>query len=230
MSKSFEPSQASRTAAPTRRRFGALACAGVGAALLGGCQGGSPWHSTDVTGVSLPLAFNLTRAPDGKQVTAADYRGKIVMLYFGYTYCPDICPTTLANVADILKRIGPEAKDVRFLFVTVDPNRDTLPVLADYVKNFAPQIIGLRGAPDELAALARRYRVAYSVTPQTKDQPYAVTHSSIIYVFDGTGAARLLVSSLATPNPDLAGTAADLKRLVEDSKPPGLFARILRDV
>ena len=114
------------------------------------------------------------------------------------------------------------------LFVTVDPNRDTAPVLATYVKNFAPEIDGLRGTPDQLAALARRYRIVYSVTPETKDHPYEVTHSSAIYVFDATGAARLLVPSLASTTPDIAGTAADLQRLVEATHPPGLLTRLLR--
>ncbi len=158
----------------------------------------------------------MTRASDGKPVTETDYRGQVVMLYFGYTFCPDVCPTTLSNVSRILDRLGSRAPQVRVLFVTVDPNRDTLPVLAAYVKNFAPQIEGLRGAPDQLAALARRYRVVYSVTPETKGQPYEVTHSSAIYVFDKSGAARLLVSPLTISNVDIAGVTADLKRLIEE--------------
>jgi protein SCO1/2 len=212
----------------TQRRAAWLVCAAFGLALLGGCSGGDKWNSTNISGVAPPLAFTMTRASDGKQVTAADYRGQIVMLYFGYTFCPDICPTTLSNVAIVLKRLGPEAQHVRMLFVTVDPDRDTAPVLADYVKNFAPQIEGLRGTPDQLAALARRYRVVYSVTPKTKDQPYEVTHSSAIYVFDGSGATRLLFSYLATSAPDLAGTTADLRRLIEETNPPGLVTRLMR--
>jgi protein SCO1 len=185
------------------------------ALALTGCGGhGVKWHSTDITGSFPALKFSMTRAPDGKPVTQADYRGKVVMLYFGYTFCPDICPTTLANAASILRKLGSNAAQVRMLFVTVDPHRDTLPVLASYVKNFAPQIEGLRGSPDEIAALARRYRVAYSVTPSSKGHPYEVTHSPAIYVFDETGAVRLLVS-LRQPSPKLdAGVVADLKRLV----------------
>ena len=170
----------------------------------------------------------MTRASDGRRVTEADYRGCIVMLYFGYTFCPDVCPTTLANVADILKRLGPDAERVRLLFVTVDPDRDTLPVLADYVKNFAPEIDGLRGDSDQIASLARRYRIAYSVTPATGTHAYEVTHGSAIYVFDATGAARLLVPSLGSAAGDVAGVTADLRRLVEDANPPGLFARLMR--
>jgi len=170
----------------------------------------------------------MTRASDRKRVTAADYRGRIVMLYFGYTFCPDICPTTMQNASTILHRLGDAAKHVRFLFVTVDPGRDTLSLLKDYVGNFAPQVEGLRGTPDQIASLARRFRIAYSVTPETKDHPYVVTHSSAVYVFDGTGAARLLVSSLGTANPDIAGTATDLRRLIEETNPPGLLQRLMR--
>ena len=212
----------------TRRRVVGLVGAALGLALLCGCGKGAQWHATDVSGAFPPLAIAMQRASDGKEVTQADYRGQTVLLYFGYTFCPDICPTTLANIADILTRLGPDAQHVRVLFVTVDPNRDTPSVLAAYVRNFAPQIDGLRGTPDQLAALARRYRVYYSVTPGTKDHPYEVSHSSAIYIFDGSGAARLLVSSLGTAQPDIAGTAADLRRLVDEANPPGLLARLLR--
>lgn len=197
------------------------------ACLLAGCDDGK-FHAIDVSGSSPALAFTMTRAGDGKQVTQKDYRGQIVLLYFGYTFCPDVCPTTLTNVDDVLRRLGADAKHVRVLFVTVDPNRDTLSVLADYVKNFGSHVDGLRGTPDQLAALARRYRVVYSVEPATTTHPYEVTHSSAIYVFDGTGAARLLVPSLASTPPDIKGTTADLKRLVEEGNPPGFLTRLMR--
>jgi protein SCO1 len=186
------------------------------AGLLTGCgDSGEPWHATDMKGSMPDLAFTMTRAGDGKQVTADDFKGKVTLLYFGYTFCPDVCPTTLANVAAILRKLGPDADQVRALFVTVDPNRDTLPVLKSYVKLFAPQVVGLRGTPDQLAALARRYRVSYSVTPKSDGHPYEVTHSSAVYVFDKTGALRLLISSLSTSKPDIDGSVEDLKRLVE---------------
>lgn len=216
-------------ASPTRRRAIALIGAGLGAALIGGCQRGDDRSAIDISGNSPPLEFAMTRASDGRRVTEADYRGRVVMLYFGYTFCPDVCPTTLANVADILKRLGPDAERVRLLFVTVDPDRDTLPVLADYVKNFAPEIEGLRGDSDQLASLARRYRVVYSVTPATKTHAYEVTHGSAIYVFDATGAARLLIPSLGATSADVAGVTSDLRRLIEEgANPPGLIARLMR--
>jgi len=183
------------------------------------------WHNIDVAGDVPPLAFTMTDATTGKPVTAADFRGKLVMLYLGYTMCPDVCPLTLQNVATILKKLGPTADDVRLLFVTVDPNRDTLPVLRQYTALFAPQIVGLRGSADQLAQLARRYRLVYSVSPASKTHPYQVTHSSAIYVFDQDGRPRLLVPSLATTTPDLAGTADDLRRLLNQSR-PGWIARL----
>ncbi|MGH7033966.1 MAG: SCO family protein [Stellaceae bacterium] len=212
------------------RRVLLLGGLGLGAAalVLSGCAPAAKWHAIDVSGSSPALQFAMTRVGDGKPVTAADYRGKIVMLYLGYTNCPDVCPTTLANLGEVLERLGPDADRIRMLFVTVDPNRDTPAVLKEYVEDFAPQIDGLRGTADQLEALARRYRLVYSVEPETKDHPYEVTHSSAIYVFDGSGAARLLVASLSTTTPDIAGTAADLKRLVEAQSPPGFFARLLR--
>lgn len=168
-----------------------------------------PWHATDITGAMPRLAFHLTRATDGAPVTAADYRGRVTLLYFGYTNCPDICPTTLANLADMLDRLGSDADRVRVLFVTVDPNRDTLPILKKYTAAFAPQIDGLRGTDNALTELARRYRVIYSV----KTKPtYEVMHSSAVFFFDSEGRARLV--TLTTD--DAVGLAQDVKRLLRE--------------
>ncbi|MDQ2879558.1 MAG: SCO family protein [Pseudomonadota bacterium] len=181
---------------------------------LGGCQRPAAWHATDVSGSVPSLALSMTRASDGKPVTAADYRGKVTLLYFGYTFCPDVCPMTLTNVAHVFTALGVKADNVRLLFVTVDPNRDTPDVLKAYVAAFGPHIEGLRGTPDQLASLARRYRVAYSVDPHGAGGAYEVTHSSGIYVFDASGKARLLNSSLSTDKPDIAGTVSDLGALL----------------
>ena len=198
-------------------------------ALGAGCSEHQPWHAYDISAKSAPLAFTLTRASDGKTVTARDYRGKVVMLYFGYTFCPDACPTTLLDYTHMLRKLGADAKDIRVLFVTVDPARDTPEVLAAYVKNFAPQVEGLRGTPDQLMALARRYRAVYSVTPASPGHPYEVTHSSATYVFDKAGNARLLISPLLTSSArEMAGVTADLKRLVEAGGHSNFFTRWLR--
>lgn len=185
------------------------------ALLAGACRRDPSWHSTDVSGVYPPLELTMTRAADGSKVTAGDFHGKVVMLYFGFSHCADVCPVTLANVERVLGKLGPTAERVRVLFVTVDPDRDTPSVLAGYVRQFGPEMVGLRGDADELTALARRYRVGYSVTPKGPGQPYVVTHGSGIYVFDTSGNARLLVSSLSGARPDVDGVAADLTRLVQ---------------
>lgn len=166
------------------------------------------WHATDITGAMPPLAFSMTRANDGKPVSEADYRGKIVVLYFGYTHCPDICPTTLANLAEALARLGAKADDVHVLFVTVDPNRDTLDLMKGYVNSFAAQVDGLRGTDNQIAALARRYRVAYSVTPGAN---YEVMHSNAVFFFGRDGRAHLV----STDTKDIDALTADLKRLLD---------------
>src|SRR5262249_1700938 len=150
------------------------------------------------------LDFRMTRANDGKTVTGADYRGKVVALYFGYTNCPDVCPTTLADLTKMLERV--KSPDVRILFVSVDPERDTLAALAHYAAAFSPQMDALRGGDQTLAEMARRYRVAYSVD---KGPPYTVMHSNAVFFFDKTGRARLVT----TDTSNNAAMAEDVERL-----------------
>ena len=209
------------------RWLAVLFCVGLLAFGLSSCDKPQPWHETDISGAMPPLTFTMTRAEDGKTVTGADYRGKVTMLYFGYTFCPDVCPTTLSNIAEILSRLGPEAKDMRVLFVTVDPNRDSLAGLKDYTDAFAPQIDGLRGDAAQLSAFAKRYRISYSVTPKTADHDYEVSHGSAVYVFDRTGKIRLLVTGMSTPTPGIDDIVADLKRLLDEDSSPNLLQRLL---
>lgn len=196
------------------------------AAITPPARAAQPWHGIDVTGTVPPLAFEMTDAQTGKPATAADFRGQVTMLYLGYTFCPDVCPLTLGRVADIFGRLGKQASDVRLLFVTVDPARDTIPVLHDYAAAFGPEFVGLRGDADAVARIARRYRLAYSVDPATATTPYEVTHSSAVYVFDREGQARLLVPSLASTMPDLVGTADDLRRLLDTAPTRGWLSRL----
>ena len=184
------------------------------------------WNSTDLSGALPALQFTMTRASDGKTVTAADFKGKIVLLYFGYTFCPDVCPTTLLNLTTMLKSVGKDADAVRVLFVTVDPDRDTLSVLKEYTEAFAPQVVGLRGTPDELATLAKRYRLSYSVTPAADGHPYEVTHSSAVYVFDRAGNIKLLFSGLALAKADTEPELADLRTLIAGSGEGGWWHRL----
>ena len=128
------------------------------ALLLTGCSKPS-WHMTDISGAMPRLDFRMTA--EGKPVSGEDYRGKVVALFFGYTHCPDVCPATLANLTDMAAKLN--SPDLRILFVTVDPDRDTDTVMSDYAKAFSPQVVGLRATPNQLANLARTYRVAYDV-------------------------------------------------------------------
>jgi protein SCO1/2 len=174
------------------------------ALMLAGC-GRQPWHMTDISGGSPSLDFHLVRASDGAAVSGATYRGKVVALYFGYTRCPDVCPATLANLSDVVKRVA--SPDFRILFVTVDPSRDDPATLAAYANAFTPQMDGLRGTANQLADAARRYRVAYSVK---KGPPYEVMHSNAVFFFDRDGKARLV--TLDTAN--TAAIAQDVTRLL----------------
>ena len=173
------------------------------------CGRATQGDTTDISGVMPPLSFSMVRANDGAPVNAASYRGKIVLLYFGYTHCPDECPTTLANLSVALKHLGAAAGDVRVLFVTVDPARDTIPVLKKYVNAFAPQIDGVRGSDNAIAGLARRYRVIYSVTPAAPGRQYEVMHSDSLFMFDKSGGARLVTMSTQ----DTAALAAQIRSL-----------------
>ena len=198
------------------RRREALGLLAAALPLAAAGAADSTWHDVDVTGTSPSLEFALQATPDGKRVTQADYRDIVTMLYFGYTFCPDVCPLTMQNVASALAKTGDAAKQTRFLFVTVDPKRDTIPVLRTYVNLFGPGFVGLRGNADQLERLAKRFRIAYSVTPSGDSTKYEVTHSSAIYVFDRQCNARLLVPSMASQTPDIDGLAADLVRLVNE--------------
>ncbi|HKQ46005.1 MAG TPA: SCO family protein [Rhizomicrobium sp.] len=169
---------------------------------LSGCSKPS-WHMTDISGAMPKLEFRMTSG--GKPVTAEAFRGKVVALFFGYSHCPDVCPATLANLTDMLAKVN--SPDVAILFVTVDPERDSDHVMADYARAFSPQVVGLRSTANQLAALARTYRVAYDVK---KGPPYEVTHSNAVFFFDRKGRARLVTTDTSNAN----AMAEDVKRLL----------------
>jgi protein SCO1 len=186
-----------------------LVAAPLIAAVLNGCSEQQPYRLQSIRGLMPRLEFQLTD-DTGRDVTAVSYRGDVVLLYFGYTHCPDVCPTTLATLAQALARLGRDASRVRVLFVTVDPQRDTAPLLKRYMGYFGPQFIGARGDDAALNALARRYRVAYHLDPPDSNGNYAVEHSSVVLVFDQRGRARLLARD--SDPPELI--AQDLQRLL----------------
>jgi protein SCO1/2 len=180
---------------------------------LAGCAGSDPHYTLkSIKGLVAPLEFQMTDQ-NGQPVTATDYRHDLVLLYFGYTECPDQCPTTLATLANALHALGPQASRVKVLFVTVDPSRDTAGVLKRYVNNFGPQFVGLRPNEDELIAVSKRYRVAYHYEKPDKYGNYEVDHSSAVFIFDGAGRARLLALTDNTSQQ----VASDLHRLLTSS-------------
>jgi len=180
---------------------------------LAGCQHDEklPFRLTDVSGHMPDLDFKLTD-DHGKPVSGADYRGKVVVLYFGYTHCPDVCPLTLAQLHVVMQRLGPLADQARILFVSVDPTRDTPAVMHAYVNAFDPRAIGLTGDARDIEALSKRYRSAYTREPDGKDGTYEVSHSSAIYVFDNRGGARVL----ATPADSQDDLVHDLHLLLDN--------------
>lgn len=185
--------------------------------LLAGCQHDVPLplRLTNISGHMPDLDFKLTDDL-GKPVTGADYRGKVVLLYFGYTHCPDVCPLTLAQLHVVMQRLGPLADGVRMLFVSVDPARDTPAVLHAYVNAFDSHAVGLTGEPRAIEALSKRYRSAFSREPGSADGNYEVSHSSAIYVFDRDGQARLL----ATPAASRDDLVHDLHLLLSSGATP----------
>ncbi len=175
---------------------------------LAACHHDLSPQDVSVRGLVPPLAFTMNDVETGKQVTESDFRGSVVLLYFGYTNCPDVCPTTLYNMQRIQKAMGSSADKVKILFVTVDPDRDTPPVLSQYAALFGNNVTGLRGTPDQLYSLALRYRVVFSVV---KQPVYTVTHSAAVYVFNGKGAPEFIIAGLDTVKPDIGGIARDLR-------------------
>lgn len=139
----------------------------------------------------------------GKQVSDAAYRGKVMVVFFGFTNCPDICPTGLARMAEVMDALGPRAADVQPLFVTVDPGRDTPAVMKSYVEHFSDRIIGLTGTSEQVAAIAKAYRVYFKLHGDPATNPnYVVDHSGFVYVMDRSG------RFVGTFNPDSSVDAA----------------------
>jgi protein SCO1/2 len=171
------------------------AFAGVVAALvLAACGSGAPtFQASDVTGTAYGRDFALT-GHDGRPRTLADFRGKVVVLFFGYMHCPDVCPTTLATLAEAMRRLGDDAARVQVLFVTVDPERDTPDLLARYVPAFHPTFLGLSGDADATARVAKDFRVFYEKRAGSAPQTYTVDHSAGTYIYDPQGRLRVYVS------------------------------------
>lgn len=177
--------------------------------MLSGCAEPVNFVSTDISNVSWGKDFNLTDH-HGQPRRLSDFKGKAVVLFFGYTQCPDVCPTTLAAMRDTLSLLGEDASRVQVLFATLDPARDTAAVLAQYVPMFHPSFIGLRGDEPSIAALAKDFKVFYAVQAGATPSSYTIDHSTGSYAFDPQGRLRLLLRHGELP----ANIATDLKSLL----------------
>lgn len=174
----------------SRRRWLAGSAAGALALLLGACSKPHTFNGVDITGVPYARGFALTDF-DGKTVTLKDFAGKVVVLYFGYTQCPDVCPAALQTMADTMNLLGDKARDVQFIFITVDPERDTPAILKAYVTHFNPSFIALTGTPAQIEATAKDFKVYYKKVPGKTPGSYTMDHTAGFYVFDPKGRIRL---------------------------------------
>lgn len=178
------------------RRFLILAAAAIalaGCDKLGiGVPGASApaFKAIDITGADYAKELSLTDA-NGKPRTLAEFKGKVVVVFFGFTQCPDVCPSTMAELAAVKRELGVDGARVQGIFVTVDPERDTAALLKDYVANFDSSFVALRGTPDETKAAAKQFKIFYAKVPGKTDSSYTMDHTAGSYIFDAKGRVRL---------------------------------------
>lgn len=169
----------------------------------------SPFHAIDITGADWGHDFRLSDHL-GRQRSLADFKGQVVLIFFGYTHCPDMCPTTLAQMAQLRARLGQDASRVQGLFVTVDPKRDTPAVLAQYVPAFDASFLGLYADEKTTAEVARDFKIYFSPQKPDPQGHYTVDHSGGVFVFDAQGRLRLMLR----PGSTVDEMAADVRRLL----------------
>jgi len=178
--------------------------------LLQSCNKPLDWHATDVSGMMPDLEFALT-GPDGTVVEAGSLLGKPVLVFFGFTNCPDICPTTLTQLSVVMKKLGPRADDIQIVLVSVDPGRDTPQVMKSYTASFGPWLLGLTGSEEALERLRKAYGVYAAMESSGEKGSYNVMHSAAVFAFDAKGRARLLISDVN----DSDAVVSDLKQLID---------------
>lgn len=201
---------------PRRQALGWLA-AGT-ALLLTGCERGSTpasgsasaFRGIDITGASYARGFSLTDF-NGQRRSLTDFRGRLVMLYFGFVQCPDVCPTALTRAAAVMEQLGPQAADLQLIFVTVDPERDTPELLRDYMGSFHPSFLALTGSADEIRRTADEFRVYYKKVPTGSS--YTMDHTALSYLFDRQGRIRVALRHEQTAD----DYTADVRALLAES-------------
>ncbi|MBI5720065.1 MAG: SCO family protein [Burkholderiales bacterium] len=172
---------------------------------------GAAFKSIDITGADYAQALELPD-PDGKRRTLAEFKGRVVVLFFGFTQCPDVCPTTMAELATVKQQLGADGARVVPVFVTVDPERDTPAVLKAYVGNFGADFVALRGTPDETKAVAKAFKVFYAKVPGKTESSYTIDHTARSYVYDTRGRLRLATRHGMGAD----ALASDLKQLLAE--------------
>jgi protein SCO1/2 len=194
-----------------RRSFFRIAAAALTAFALAACDPAAPkFNSIDITGADYARGFELTDQ-DGKKRTLADFKGKVVAVFFGFTQCPDVCPTAMQEMAQIKQSLGDKARDLQVIFITVDPERDTQDVLKAYLGNFDKQALGLRGSLDDTAKTAKDFKVFYAKVEGKTPGSYTMDHTAGFYVFDKQGSVRLFARHGSDPKLLTADLTALLK-------------------
>lgn len=183
----------------------------AGCGRVGGGASAAPFKSIDITGADYAQVLELSDA-DGKRRTLAEFKGKVVVLFFGFTQCPDVCPTTMAELATVKRQLGAEGAKVVPIFLTVDPERDTPAVLKAYVANFGADFVALRGSPEETKAVAKAFKVFYAKVPGKTETSYSVDHTARSYVYDTRGRLRLATRHGMGPE----ALASDLRQLLAE--------------
>jgi protein SCO1/2 len=194
----------------TRRDLLALMLAGAAWSLSACLDSKEAFFNIDITGADYATGFKL-QDHNGKERSLADFKGKVVVLFFGYTQCPDVCPTAMAELAEVKKKLGKDGERLQGLFVTLDPERDRPELLKAYMVNFDPSFLALRGNPEQTAEVARHYKLFYKKVEGRSAGSYTLDHSTGSYVYDTQGRIRLYTRHASGAD----GLLADLKILLK---------------
>jgi protein SCO1/2 len=196
------------------RRF---ALAALTALALVGCQKAGPdkpaFKGIDLTGAEYARTLNLTDQ-DGHARSLADFKGKVLVVFFGYTQCPDVCPTTMAEVAEVKRSLGADGDKVQGIFVTIDPERDTAALLKAYLASFDPSFVGLRGSAEQTQTAAKEFKVFFAKVPGKTPETYTMDHTAASFIFDTEGRVRVYARYGAGAQP----LADDIKLLLAETR------------
>lgn len=183
---------------------------------LAGCQKAGPerpaFKGVELTGAEYARSLNLTDQ-DGRARSLADFKGKVLVVFFGYTQCPDVCPTTMAELAEVKRSLGADGDKVQGIFVTIDPERDTAPLLKAYLASFDPSFVALRGSEEQTKAAAQEFKVFYARVPGKTPESYTMDHTAASFIFDTQGRVRVY----ARYGAGSAALADDIKLLLAEA-------------